>query len=877
MDKRKIPLLVIVLFLFLFLLVKRPAYLSLGTIEFAFGVVFVFISSIFVFTCLKYRNDPLDVHLLDILYGIIVIMTVLSFFVFSKQLLMIHHVFTVFAVFILYLLVRVSYTRHIFHRRKLLVSFFVIIAVVEALLGIMQFLSRSEMRGHFFNVNYFAMYIALNIPLALVLLWERKRRLPDLILLYLVLGILGFVVLLSQCRTAYASLVITLLLMVSVRYQDRLKPVLQRSSVYFRCVWGAVSVVFLSLIAALFFFLKPLSTVGRLLVWRISWNIFSDNPIFGIGYANFPSIYNLYQGRFFDRGMGTEMERLSAFFIPYAYNDYIESAVVFGIIGLIPLAVFWFLILKKVKSAFRKEHDLNLGMAGVILLYMIMAFFYSPGQILPMQLLFAVCLACVVSRNLKGGIKIELKNKHLLSVSVLSFFTAVALFPTFYKQFRGEQDWSRARILCREGHDYDALKIYERVYPSLKWDGFFVHQHGKLLSDTGYTAKAIHCFEQGKEFWPNPYLLEDLAIAYERCGNLDQAIKNASLASNILPWRLTSMSLLMDFYYKKKDILNSAKYTQVLLDTPMKIRTSEGEKLKEKAKIHKEKIERSFDSSQTPQEKTVSLLPEGYRCDVSNALVKAGNNSEQLIKAIVDLDQEERECIAFLLANMPLADLQSLTADFLVSNVKYAIKARQELPYNQGIPEEVFLNYVLPYSNVNEQRDNWRADFYNRFIETARTNSTVEETAVDLNAQIYREFTLEFMVSDFRKLIYSPYESIEKGSVSCAESALMLVNACRAVGIPARMIFIPYWTHSAGGHVWLEVYDKEQWHYMSSFDPSRFDETWFAEYASKTDTSKPEHRIYAPSFKRTEIHVLYGPDVSFTDITDRYVTLAKEP
>lgn len=142
---------------------------------------------------------------------------------------------------------------------------------------------------------------------------------------------------------------------------------------------------------------------------------------------------------------------------------------------------------------------------------------------------------------------------------------------------------------------------------------------------------------------------------------------------------------------------------------------------------------------------------------------------------------------------------------------------------------------------------------------------------IDLNAKIYQEFELEFKEIDFHKMIYSPYESMEEGIVSCAESSLILVNACRAVGIPARMVFLPRWVQFKGGHVWLEVYDNGQWHYISSYDPSRFEATWFAVYASKTDTSKPEHRIYAPSFKRTGIHVLYGPGVSFIDVTERYV------
>jgi hypothetical protein len=335
--------------------------------------------------------------------------------------------------------------------------------------------------------------------------------------------------------------------------------------------------------------------------------------------------------------------------------------------------------------------------------------------------------------------------------------------------------------------------------------------------------------------------------------------------------RLTSKSLLADLYYKKGDIINSAKYAHILLETPMKVRTKEGEDLKEKALVHIKKIENSFDAPQSFQAKVMAALPKESRMQVMDSLARAGPNANELMKSILDLDTEELAALAFLLANMPDKDLKSLTADYLISNVKYTFLARQALPYNMDVPEDIFLNYVLPYANVDERRDNWRADFYVRFIEAAQKNHTIEETVIDLNAKIYQAFKLEFIELDFHKKIYSPYESVEKGVVSCAESSLLLVNACRAVGIPARMVFLPRWVPFKGGHVWLEVYDNGEWHYISSYDPSRFDETWFAGYASETDTSKPEHRIYASSFKRTGIHILYRPHVSFTDVTDRYV------
>jgi hypothetical protein len=178
---------------------------------------------------------------------------------------------------------------------------------------------------------------------------------------------------------------------------------------------------------------------------------------------------------------------------------------------------------------------------------------------------------------------------------------------------------------------------------------------------------------------------------------------------------------------------------------------------------------------------------------------------------------------------------------------------------------------------VNERRDNWRADFYNRFIATAQKSRSFEEAVLNVKAKVYRDFKLEFMGMDFHKRIYSPYESISKGLVSCAEASLLLVNACRSVGIPARMVFLPRWVQFKGGHVWTEVFGHGEWHYLSSYDPSRFDDTWFDDHTLKTDTSKPEHRIYAPSFKRTGIHVLFKPDVSFIDVTDRYVSDQRDP
>ena len=51
----------------------------------------------------------------------------------------------------------------------------------------------------------------------------------------------------------------------------------------------------------------------------------------------------------------------------------------------------------------------------------------------------------------------------------------------------------------------------------------------------------------------------------------------------------------------------------------------------------------------------------------------------------------------------------------LKENVAYACRVRSEFSWTKALPDSIFLNEVLPYAVVDETRDSWRQDFYNRF------------------------------------------------------------------------------------------------------------------------------------------------------------------
>ncbi len=110
----------------------------------------------------------------------------------------------------------------------------------------------------------------------------------------------------------------------------------------------------------------------------------------------------------------------------------------------------------------------------------------------------------------------------------------------------------------------------------------------------------------------------------------------------------------------------------------------------------------------SPAEQPAAWWP----AEVEKALVRAGDNRAELVKALRAVPAEQRKGMAFLVANMPERDCKALRAGFLLENIALAYKARAAVPWGRSIPEDVFLNDVLPYANVDEARHPWRKEMF---------------------------------------------------------------------------------------------------------------------------------------------------------------------
>jgi len=238
-----------------------------------------------------------------------------------------------------------------------------------------------------------------------------------------------------------------------------------------------------------------------------------------------------------------------------------------------------------------------------------------------------------------------------------------------------------------------------------------------------------------------------------------------------------------------------------------------------------------------------------------------------------------RRAAYFLVDNMPANDRATLDGDFLMENLRLALEARKEFSWAKNVPERIFFNDVLPYASVDEPRDPWRADFYKLAAEIVSHCTNGMDAAQELNRQFFKRINVHYNVHRKRNN-QSPAESIEQGRATCTGLAIILADACRAVGVPARLAGVPEWVNKEGNHTWVEIWDGD-WFFTGAdeFDPKGLNRGWFNSDAAKTARSpNPLNQVYATSWRQTGVYFplawdLDSRDVPGVNVSARYAAL----
>ena len=194
------------------------------------------------------------------------------------------------------------------------------------------------------------------------------------------------------------------------------------------------------------------------------------------------------------------------------------------------------------------------------------------------------------------------------------------------------------------------------------------------------------------------------------------------------------------------------------------------------------------------------------------------------------LTMAEREAMEFLYAYMPLSDLADYEPEFFLNQVRYAFRAREEMPWGKAVPEDVFRHFVLVYRVNNENLDTARMVFYRELKERVK-GMTMEEAALEVNHWCHEH--VAYRASDSRTS--APLATMRTSLGRCGEESTFTVTALRSVGIPARQCYTPRWAHCDDNHAWVEVWtpgesgSTGEWKFLGACEPDpRLNMGWFS-------------------------------------------------
>lgn len=512
--------------------------------------------------------------------GVIVFALAALFCPQAKYELDINAIIVGFILFCSYLIIRGLFSHITFHNlfvpSALLLFFFfrrcechlffallvVSLCIVESAIGLLQLASICvnhspfNLIGSFDNPAGMASFLVMGLPFCLLLYKQADfRKYVGIAGAYLIV----IAVILLQSRTG----ILAMITMAAVYIFDRYRQCTLRHK---KNIISIAVVCVLVLFAGLLF-LKKDSALGRILIWRTTLQMIGNDPVLGKSPGSFTKHYMEYQGEYFKSHPDSQFAQF-ADTTKYAFNEYLQIASEYGIIGLL---LFALLFLLAMKTAVANRDIVNLLLLIAIL---VLSCFTYP---LRYPIIWVILTYSIASLSL------YLQPWKILKVPsyVLKFVLAAYIIGgacVLVKDFKFEYKWHKAAQI-------PMLDDYEGLLN--KWNGnpFFLYNYGAELNSIGKYEESLKIFGLCEKYF-NSYDMQMLiADNYFMLDSLPDAEKHYIKATHMCPIKFLPFQGLLRTYIKSGDFEQARKMAESILRKKTKIPSVTVSVIKEEARL----------------------------------------------------------------------------------------------------------------------------------------------------------------------------------------------------------------------------------------------------------------------------------------------------
>lgn len=333
----------------------------------------------------------------------------------------------------------------------------------------------------------------------------------------------------------------------------------------------SVLVLFLMLAMTLIFYIKSDSSSGRLLIYKISLQMWRGNWLAGIGWGNFKSLYMHYQARYFEAGIYSEKELLLADNTYYAFNEYLQLVIEAGLLGFFAMVAYLYFLYKLVvKTIVRFDFftPINILLGFVIAVHIAALFTYCFHKSYICSLYLASVATLLIYCFKK---KPSIYNSLLLLIVVFLFCFIGINYQFRYSKCLALNNLDEVKHKEGTGDLYGASRLLKEIEPSLYNDGDFMELKSRLC----YAVWDLNTAEQATL---QLIKLRPSNLAYARLGNIYRAKENIELAEkayimaiNMVPNRFIERYRLYQFYKEIGEEEKANKIKEDILRLPVKI------------------------------------------------------------------------------------------------------------------------------------------------------------------------------------------------------------------------------------------------------------------------------------------------------------------
>lgn len=414
-----------------------------------------------------------------------------------------------------------------------------IIGFAEALLGILQYFYilptysvEYKMTGSFDNPAGFAVCLSVLSPFSLFLL--RSIFHPWRIAGYSFFIISSCAIFLSESRTGILALMGVLIVHFYIFYLHQ--KVIRWNKGLFAC---AVILFLITLFVGLYF-LKKDSADGRLLIWRVGWEMIKDSPLIGHGVGAFQAKYMLYQAEYFHLNPDSQFSQL-ADNVYYPFNEFLKIAVEYGGLGLVVLLL---LIIWGISIYKKNSNPIKYPAFECIIAITICACFSYPLKYSMTWGLLGFALSII---------GIEHHSNLKFGTSYIRWFAvggALYLMLLLLQYTIAEMKWKKVVDRSLRGETEQMLPFYEELKEELGVNSLFLYNYAAELHFVGHYDESIEVLTECIRYW-NDYDIQLLfADCYLQKGEIEKAEECLILASNMCPNRFIPLYQLVHLYDK---------------------------------------------------------------------------------------------------------------------------------------------------------------------------------------------------------------------------------------------------------------------------------------------------------------------------------------